>query len=231
MRKISKNRIWEIDMARGILVILMIILHILFNLEYFYGIPVNYSYGIINVLRNICATFFIIISGISTFFSRSSIKRGLMFFSVAIIITLATYIFNSEEYIVFGILHMISICMLISPVLKKLSKHWLFVLLVALILISIVISDIQVKNNYLFMFGLRNKNFNSLDYYPLLPWSLFFVAGILLGKTIYRDKKSIFSFQVKDNLINLIGRHSLLVYVVHQPVILAIMFLFSNFQK
>ncbi len=80
MRKISKNRIWEIDMARGILVILMIILHILFNLEYFYNIPVNYSYGIINVLRNICATFFIIISGISTFFSRSSIKRGLWFF-------------------------------------------------------------------------------------------------------------------------------------------------------
>jgi len=231
MRKTSNNRIWEIDMARGILIILMIIFHIFFNLDYFYNIPINYSHGVINVLRNIVASLFILISGICTFFSRSSFRRGLIIFFAAIAITLATYLFNSEEYIVFGILHMLSICMLISPVLKKLNKGWLFALMALILLISVLISDIKVNNNYLCMFGLRNKNFTSLDYYTLLPWSLFFVAGILLGKTVYREKKSIFSFQVKDNFINLIGRHSLLVYLVHQPVILAIMSLIFQLKK
>jgi uncharacterized membrane protein len=231
MRKTNKNRVWEIDMARGILIILMIILHTLFNLEYFYKKPINYSYGFVDMIRIIVASSFIFISGISTFFSRSSLRRGLIVLSTAIIITLATYILNKEEYIVFGILHMLAICMLISPALKKLKKRWLFILLVELILISLIISNIQVKSNYFFMFGLRNKDFISLDYYPLLPWSFFFVAGILLGKTIYREKKSIFSFQVKDNFISFLGRHSLLVYLIHQPVILAIMFLFSNYKN
>jgi uncharacterized membrane protein len=231
MRKVNKDRIWEIDMARGILVIIMIIFHILFNLEYFYEMPVNYSQGYINMLGSIGASIFILISGISTFFSRNSFRRGLLVFSVAIFINLATYIFNSEEYIVFGILHLISICMLISPVLKKLNKFWLLILMAVLILISIALSNVKVDNNYFFMFGLTNEDFTSLDYYPLLPWSLFFVAGIFLGKTIYRDKKSIFPFQVKDNFISLLGRHSLVIYVVHQPVILAIMSLIFKLKK
>lgn len=228
MSKTNQKRIWEIDLVRGILIILMIVLHILFNLEYFYNLPINYSYGFVNVVRIIVASFFILISGISTSFSRNSFKRGLMVFSVAMIITLITYIFNNEAYIVFGILHLLGICMLVSPVLKKLNIPWLFILLAILTLISYIITNIEVESSYLFMFGLENEDFVSLDYYPLLPWSLFFVGGILLSKIIYKEKKSIFPFEIKDNFVSFLGRNSLLVYVIHQPIILAAMFLFSK---
>ncbi|MDQ2084893.1 heparan-alpha-glucosaminide N-acetyltransferase [Herbivorax sp. ANBcel31] len=225
MEKISSKRIWEVDMARGILIILMIVLHILFNLEYFFEISINYSSGFTNVLRIAVASSFILISGTSTSFSRNSFKRGIIVFLTAMMITLFTYIFNREAYVLFGILHLLGICMIISPVFKKLNIPWLFILIVAIILINFIFSNLTVKSNYFFMFGLSNENFISLDYYPLLPWSSFFIAGILLSKIIYRQKKSIFSFDIKDNVINFLGRHSLFVYVVHQPVILIIMFL------
>lgn len=228
MSKTNQKRIWEIDLARGILIILMIILHILFNLEYFYKVPINYSYGFVNIVRVIVASSFILISGVSTSFSKNSFKRGLMVFFVAIIITIITYIFDNDAYIIFGILHMLGVCMMISPILKRFNISRLFILLIILILINHMIFKIQIKNNYFFMLGLRNEDFISLDYYPLLPWSSIFIVGILLNKIIYKKKKSIFSFQIKDNFISFLGRNSLLVYIVHQPIILVVMFLFSK---
>lgn len=118
--------------------------------------------------------------------------------------------------------------MMISPILKRFNISRLFILLIILILINHMIFKIQIKNNYFFMLGLRNEDFISLDYYPLLPWSSIFIVGILLNKIIYKKKKSIFSFQIKDNFISFLGRNSLLVYIVHQPIILVVMFLFSK---
>jgi uncharacterized membrane protein len=68
-----------------------------------------------------------------------------------------------------------------------------------------------------------SSNFFSADYYPVFPWIGVFVYGIALSKILYREKKSLFKFNLKDNIISFAGKHSLLIYVVHQPIILLVL--------
>ncbi|MFZ5985620.1 MAG: heparan-alpha-glucosaminide N-acetyltransferase [Bacillota bacterium] len=222
------NRIWEIDLLRGILIITMIVLHALYDLEFFYNVPIGYSTGMVNIIRVMDATSFILVSGISTSFSRSSFKRGLLVISAALSITLVSYMFNNDYFIVFGILHLMGICMISSPLLKKLPAMWLFVISFILASTNFIIPHINVTNNYFFMFGLHNSNFASSDYYPLLPWAWAFVFGVALSKLIYKERKSIFNYTIKDNPVSFLGRNSLWVYIIHQPVVLLLLSVFMK---
>lgn len=219
----AKERIWEIDILRGILIITMMILHILYDLEFIYNFPIGYCTGFIDIVRTIDATLFIMVSGISTLFSRDSFKRGLIVFSVALSISLITFIIDKDYFISFGILHLIAICMMVSPLLKKISTLWLLVLSLIIAMTHFVVPHVNISHNYFFMFGFFNDKFISADYYPVFPWAGFFLFGIAISRLIYKEKKSIFRFSIKDNFISFLGRHSLFVYVIHQPIILLLL--------
>jgi uncharacterized membrane protein len=219
----KKERIWEIDFLRGMLILLMIFMHLMYDLESYYGINVNYDGGILNIVRIIFAPFFIIVSGISTSFSRSSFKRGLIVFAIAMGLTVVTYIIDHEMFIVFGILHFMGVWMMISPLLKKLSTLWLLVLSAIFALISVIIPNIKVTHNYLSILGFHNSVFASLDYYPLLGYAWAFLLGMALSRILYKEKKSIFPFTIKSRFVNFVGRNSLYVYVIHQPIMLAVL--------
>lgn len=218
-----KKRVWEIDMLRGILIITMIILHTLYDLEFFYNVPIGYSTGIVDMIRIMDATSFILVSGISTSFSRSSFKRGLIVLLVALSITFVSFIFDREYFVVFGILHLLGICMIISPLIKKIPALWLFILSLLFASTHFVIPHIEVSNNYFFMFGLYGPGFASSDYYPIFPWAWAYLFGIALSKIIYKERRSVFNFSIKDNPINFLGRNSLWVYAIHQPVVLLLL--------
>ncbi|NLP14431.1 MAG: DUF1624 domain-containing protein [Clostridium sp.] len=222
-KDVLQKRVWEIDMLRGILVVFLIILHTIFDLEFFYNIPLGYNTGFIYIFGRIVATSFILISGISTVFSRNSFKRGMIVLSTALFVTLATYFFDNEYFVIFGILHLLGICIMVSPLLKKLSYTWLFILSILLALSYLVIPYVKTTHNFFFIFGIHNGEISSSDYYPILPWAWVFVLGIALGKILYREKKSIFKFSVKENPLNFLGRYSLWIYVIHQPVILLLL--------
>jgi len=219
----GKERVWEIDFLRGLLILYMIFMHLMYDLQYFYNINVNYDGGILHISRILFAPLFIIISGISTAFSRNSFRRGIIVFLVAMGLTLVTYIANRELFIVFGILHFMGIWMMISPLVKKLPTLWIFVLCGIFIVISRIIPNIKVTHNYLFMLGFYNSSFKSLDYYPLLEYGWAFLLGMGLSRIFYKEKKSIFPFTIKSRFVNFIGRNSLYVYVVHQPIILLLL--------
>jgi uncharacterized membrane protein len=90
-------------------------------------------------------------------------------------------------------------------------------------IISIIMPNIKVTHNYLFILGFYNSSFQSLDYYPLLEYAWAFLLGMWLSRILYKEKKSIFSFTIKSRFVNFIGRNSLYVYVIHQPVILLLL--------
>ncbi|UWV46411.1 DUF1624 domain-containing protein [Acetivibrio thermocellus] len=73
------------------------------------------------------------------------------------------------------------------------------------------------------MFGFYNDKFASADYYPVFPWAWAFLFGIVLSRLFYREKKSIFKFTIKENPIGFLGRNSLLIYLIHQPIILLLL--------
>lgn len=220
-----KKRVWEIDLLRGILVVFLIIFHTIYDLEFFYNIPLGFTTGFIYISGRIVATSFILISGISTVFSRNSFKRGMIVLFAALMVSIATYCFDSSYFVVFGILHLLGVCMIASPLLKKLSYVWLSILSILLASSYFVIPYIKTTHNFFFIFGIHNGEISSLDYYPILPWAGVFVLGIALAKIVYRERKSIFKFSIKDNPLNFLGRHSLWVYLFHQPVILLFLIL------
>lgn len=218
-----RERIWEIDVLRGILVIIMVVLHILFDLEFVYNIPIGYGTGFIDKIRIVVATLFIMVSGISTAFSKNSFKRGVVVLSAALLISFVTFIVGREYFISFGVFHLIGLCMIVSPFLKKIPTPSLLILSLIIGMTQFVIPYVEVSHNYFFMFGFYNDKFASADYYPVFPWAWAFLFGIVLSRLFYREKKSIFKFTIKENPIGFLGRNSLLIYLIHQPIILLLL--------
>lgn len=233
--KTLNNRIWEIDFIRGIALLLMIYYHFIYDLSYFFDLPVSYRTGINDYIGKASGTLFIIISGISCRFSRNIIKRSLYVLTAAISITVITalvdYILKTilnlsipNVVIKFGILHFLGISMLLFNLLKKLNVIILMVLSALFIALGRIFSEIKVSFDYLFPLGIYSKNFFSSDYYPLIPWLGYFILGIVIGKIIYKNKKSIFKSDIKDNIINYLGRKTLFIYLIHQPILIIITF-------
>lgn len=218
----SLNRVWELDFFRGIALLLMIYFHIVFDLNEIFGYQISYVSGINYYIGKASVILFIIISGISSSFSRNITKRGIKVLAIALVITLVSHVFGSEFGIKFGVLHFLGVCMILYPVLSKLNRYLLIVLGTVIIISGNLIGGITLNFDYLFPLGLTSSQFKSADYYPLLPWSGLFLYGIALSKLIYAKKISIFDFSIKDNIISKLGKNTLLIYVLHQPIIIAV---------
>lgn len=216
----KKTRIWELDLLRGIALILMIYFHIIYDLKEFYNFPVNYESGINFFIGRISAILFMLLSGISSTLSKNNFKRGLKVTGIALLITIGTHIYDSGYGIKFGILHFLGISMLMYPIFDKVNKYFLLIIGAFIILVGNSVSAIDTTYNFLFPFGITGYGFVSSDYYPLFPWLGVFIFGISLGKFLYSKKQSLFNFSLKDNLISKIGQKTLHVYLIHQPAII-----------
>ena len=224
----KRKRIWEIDFLRGIALVLMIVFHVVFDLNDIYDYPIYYGSGFFYYIGKTSAILFMLLSGVSCFLSRDNIKRGLKIFGIAMILTLITYLYNPAFEIKFGILHFLGICMMIYPLLKKMNRFFIILLSIVIIIVGNMFSKITVSSQFLFPIGLMSSTFTSSDYYPLLPWMGVFLIGAVVGMTLYGKKESLFKYHMRDNIIMKLGRNTLLVYIIHQPLILLVLELISK---
>lgn len=223
----TKSRIWEIDFIRGIALICMVYFHIAFSMNEFYGYNISYTSGINYYISKASGILFILISGASCSLSHRNRIRGLKILGVALLITITTYLYDPNYIIKFGILHFLGISIILFTFIKNLNNLILLVLGTAVIFLSYLIPKINVNHNLLFPLGIITETFISADYYPLIPWFGLFVYGGVLGKSLYTKKKSIFHFQMRDNLITRLGQNTLIIYLIHQPIILLILKIIS----
>lgn len=230
----NQNRIWELDFFRGIALLFMVYFHIVFNLNEFYGYPVAYLTGVNFYIGKASVILFMVVSGISCRFSRHIIKNALKILGIAMGITLVTHgvdyfavnVFHTQSPYIgikFGILHFFGISMLLYPLLVKINRYVLLALGGAIIALGQVTVRMTVAHDYLFPLGIISSNFYSSDFYSLVPWLGVFIIGMVLGDFLYREKKSIFKFSMGDNPISAAGRNTLLIYVLHQPVIILLL--------
>jgi uncharacterized membrane protein len=224
---VDSRRIWEIDLLRAIAIILMVIFHIVYNLNELVGINVDYQSGFWYWEGKASALTFIFLAGISSGFSRDSVKRGIKVLVYAFALSAFTYIFFTYEYIRFGILHFLGISMILFPLLKRLNNKLLFVTAIVIVLISIPLEGITVNTGLLIPFGITYLGFITLDYYPLIPYLSAFILGILAYKMYYYKKQSLFKFNYENKYIVMISRNSLSIYLIHQPIIIAAAYLFK----
>ncbi|MBU7008031.1 heparan-alpha-glucosaminide N-acetyltransferase [Phosphitispora fastidiosa] len=230
----TSGRVWELDFLRGIALILMVLFHLLYDLNEFYGYPVHYNTGVYFYIGKTAGILFIMISAISSAFSRNNFKRAVMFLGVGMLITLITHLYNPAYGIKYGILHLLGTSVLIYPLFKNLDKYILAVVGTVIIALGIYFDSTAVGNNYLFLFNLTDSQWVSADYYPMFPWLGVFFYGVCVQKLIYPDAgKSaagvriscvrptlLSAMQARLDFIAFLGRHTLSVYLAHQPLLI-----------
>lgn len=165
------------------------------------------------------------------FFNRN-VKRGFLFLGCAGLITFASFLFSPTEVIWFGVLHLIGTALIISPFWQRL--RWkLFPLAVGLLTLGIYLHSTSWNTPWLLPFGFKQHHFQSLDYFPLAPWLGYIFFGFLLGNwlypTAYISRLKLPDYSQKKFFLGLqwLGRHSLVIYLLHQPVLLPVIFLIT----
>ncbi|GMA97543.1 heparan-alpha-glucosaminide N-acetyltransferase [Pelosinus sp. IPA-1] len=219
----NNKRIEEIDFARGIAILLMILFHLIVDLKDFYFYNVDYFRGFWYIEGKLSAILFMFLCGISSTLSFRSTNHGIKVFTWAMVLTAVTYFYNSDFYIRFGILHFLGISLISARFIQQLSIRWLFSLSITSITLGLIFAERFVNSPYLFPLGLQSATFTSLDFYPLFPWYGVFLAGIIAGKTVYAAKKSSLTLH-PPQAITWLGRQSLAIYLIHQPILLALLY-------
>ena len=127
----------------------------------------------------------------------------------------------NNGFIIFGILHLIGLSIIISPVFLS-YKRLNLIGGISIIIIGWLLTFIKGPI-WLAWLGLHPESFYSVDYEPLLPWLGVVLIGIFTGKTLYPDGTRSFHLPPMRNPVTggltFLGRHSLIIYLLHQPVI------------
>lgn len=222
----TKTRILEIDFFRGLAVIGMVIFHFLFILDFYDIRQTDLFEGGWDIFGQFIRFTFLLLVGISITFSRSNLKRSFIVLGAALIITLATYLAWPDLYIRFGILHFIAASIFLLSPLRKYPYISLAIAMIA-IFITYFLSNVPSTSLPLIILGFKPLNFSSLDYFPIFPWITLPAFGIFLGNTVYKNKRPLISNEIFDRKIfaplYFLGRHGLVVYMLHVPLIFAIL--------
>lgn len=218
--KWKENRITELDFLRGIALIIMIYFHTIRSMHEIFGYDVSYTSTRMVYIGTFSAILFIFISGISWWFSRNPYKRFVLLWAISIILSIATYIYDNSWFIKFGIIHFFAVSSLLGIVVKKINPYIMICVGIAIIISNYRITEIPVNTNYLFFLGLKNSDFQSLDYYPLIPRFGVYLLGMSMNTLLYKNKKSIIWNILNIKPINFVGRHTLAIYLFHQPIII-----------
>ena len=225
-----KQRIWELDAARGLAVLGMVMVHFLFDLSELSGIlrwrePVWFL-----LVKNHCGGVFLVISGISVTLGSHNIRRGIQVLLCGGLVTGVTYgmyalgLADGSIVIYFGVLQCLGVCMLLWCLLRRCSEKMLLVMGLALTAFGLWLGSRPMEVPwYLIPLGFCPTWFQSSDYFPLLPNLGYFLLGTVVGKRAYAGRKSLFPRETPPlGLFRWLGRHSLMVYLLHQPVLAAI---------
>ena len=210
--------------------------HLLFDLgefravKSFLGFSTDLSGAAWTAAQAFFAGIFVILSGVSSTLSRSNLRRGVKLIVVAAAVSVVTWFFEPSAAVLFGILHCLAVSILLYGAFFERKgpvacAAWGAVVIGLSAFLPMLRTAMAVNFDWLLPFGIYGPTFASYDYFPLIPWFGVFLAGAVLGKTVYAPGKSLFPRRPKETFINFAGRHSLLIYVVHQPVIMAFLYL------
>ena len=224
----KSGRVELLDAWRATAVIVMVFWHLCWDLTMYGTLParVMFIQPMLGIRYYIVCSF-VLLSGISARYSRSNARRGVQTLLCAMVITAVMYVFGEPVW--FGVLHLLGCCMLLyawlGPYFEKLPDLPAAVGCAALFLIlHRICYGTYVTIPWLWMFGFRTREFYSSDYYPLFPWLFLFLTGAALGGRIRASRGVWKEYRVWAPL-EWIGRHALLIDMLHQPVLMGILYL------
>jgi len=222
----------------------MVLYHFTWDLVYFGLYQANLLTGPWQTFARSIAMIFIFVMGISLTLSYQQavqrtghtrhfakyLRRGGQIFGLGLIVTGATYFFIGRGFVVFGILHAIGLSIIAAYPFLGRSKWLSLVAGVAAIGLGLYLNSLVVSYPWLVPLGVKQSGRYMVDYYPFFPWFGVALLGIFAGQALYPG--GIRRFDLPDwsqvafvRGIRFLGRHSLLIYVTHQPILIGLFIL------
>ncbi len=250
MKKNAK-RIYTLDELRGLAILCMIVHHLFLDVGDVLLMPWGYKvFNALCIVQPVFWALFIIISGICSRLSRNTLKRGITVLGCGLVITFVTVIVMPAfgfggGCIYFGILHCLGLCMIITglamPLIEKTDYRvgaavslFLFFFTYGIneksFLFGLIdLPDSWYQYDWLCPLGVFSDNFQSADYFSLIPWIFIFLFGAFLGQLAKEEKFPAVMYNRHSKFLCFVGRNSLWVYMLHQPVLYAVMLGISAF--
>ncbi len=238
------NRVHFLDTLRGFAIIYVMLYHLLYDLIFFGGMTLPFFFtGWWEAVHKIFLVILFGVSGVCAGFSRNVLRRGATLYLLGEALTLFTAAFIPGNVIVFGVLSCFGTIMLIygviSPLLKKIPNMVIFVVFT---LLSVIFTDFYLTDSLYFLFGrlelnvpnslpwlypigITSSDFHSADYFPLVPYGFIFLAGTAFSDYVKSGALPKFFYKTKLPVINFCGKYSLWFYIIHQPLLLAAVYL------
>lgn len=237
-----RERYYLIDSLRGIAMISMVAYHAVYDLVYLYGRRIPWYLDSRGYLwqQSICWSF-IVIAGFSWSFGKNHWRRGLITLGCGAVITLATLLIMPEERIFCGILTFMGMAgLLMIPVEKMLKKtgavHGLLLCLALFFLTRNINTGYLGFESVRFwklppnlysgaftLLGFPAPDFVSSDYFSLFPWFFLYLGGYFISRMLMGWETSRRFLKKKIPPFHLVGRKSILIYMLHQPAILLVL--------
>lgn len=235
--QISTNRYLQIDFLRGVAIILMVIFHISFDLNNFHFIDIdiyNQHSRVWFYFRMVIVTLFILCVGISLALVnengidfKKALKRFGVIFGAAILVTIASFVTFASTWIYFGVLHAIAVMSLLALLFVRFE--WIALFLGVVIVLGFNLDYFHMHWLYDLLKEPLHLPKHTEDLVPITPWFGVLLIGIFLGK------RRLFLFPLKSNSlsesIGFLGRHSLVIYLVHQPLFFGLIALAAHYLK
>jgi uncharacterized membrane protein len=237
----SKVRLSIVDVLRGFALVMMSAFHFCYDINYFGWayFPIGISPSWIIWQRSIASTFLLLV-GIGLVL-RAKFKpawkdfwrRWLQIAGAAILVSLGSYLIFPTSFIYFGILHCIAISLLVGRLLLRLGAINIGLGIAAIALANIFTNPF-FNDRSLNWIGFATQLQPTEDYVPLFPWLGLVLIGCGLGKIWekFEFRLPTFLVTIGDRLIWLvwIGKRSLAIYLLHQPILFAILFSIRGFE-
>ncbi|MBR5134579.1 MAG: DUF1624 domain-containing protein [Clostridia bacterium] len=236
----AKSRIHLLDELRGLCVLLMVVYHGLYTIGYLFDSEVAlWFFRFFTPVEPLFAGIFIVLCGFSCRLSKNNWKRGALLAVIAVGMSAVLWVVMPDQMIWFGVLHCLAVCILVFAALRPLlDRVPTIVGLLVMIALAVLTFHVPFDSDGYFGFApftydvpadwktmwwgvpLGFTPTDSADIFPLFPWLFWFLAGSFLGK--WHDKLPAFTKKRHIPPLAFLGRHSLIIYLVHQPVIYGI---------
>jgi uncharacterized membrane protein len=237
LKSSAKRRIALVDVLRGGALAAMAVYHFAWDLSFFaladLGVTENPLW---TGFARATAGSFLALVGVGLYLAHGQgvrwtpfLRRLAMIAAAALAISIASWFADPDGIILFGILHCIAVSSLIGLAFLRAPLALVIALAVACLAAPSLLTSPAFNSVGWVWLGLASEQVPSNDYNPLLPW----FAMVLLGITVARliPSKSWPTWQPRDPVtrtLALAGRHSLLFYLLHQPVLLGVLWLLSK---
>jgi uncharacterized membrane protein len=235
------RRLASLDIVRGIAVLAMVVYHLSWDLSAYgiVAIDVVNDPGWKTFARSIAGTFLVLVgfslvlSAENGFRRAAYLRRLLIIVAAALAVSAGTYWFMPEDFVFFGILHEIALASVLAlPFLSAPVALTALASLAVLLLPAFFASDV-FDPPFLAWIGLAANPPATVDYVPVFPWFGVVLAGVVAGR-LYLDYGDGFLARLSPDgffwtLFTAMGRWSLAIYLVHQPILIGAIYLATAF--